>query len=170
MMNAATPATVQEKDAICFGPSPTGRGFRLQAELFVPRPRNEVFAFFSDASELQTLTPPWLHFSILTPAPIAMAAGTRIDYQLRLHGIPLRWQSLISVWEPPLRFVDEQTRGPYRRWHHEHAFTEVEGGTMCRDTVDYAVLGGRLVEALFVRPDIRRIFAFRQQKMRELFA
>lgn len=106
---------------------------------------------------------------MLTPAPIRIEPGALIDYRLRLHGVPIRWQSRISVWEPPFHFVDEQIRGPYRRWHHEHFFEEVEGGTLCRDIVDYAVPGGWLVNALFVGPDVRRIFEYRQNKLRELF-
>ena len=132
-------------EGIAIGRSPTGRGFRLEAWQFLPLPRERVFDFFSDAFRLEELTPPWLKFSVRTPPPIHLAAGTTIDYRLRVHGIPLGWQSLISAWEPPHRFVDEQTRGPYRRWHHEHVFEAVEGGTLCRDVVDYAVLGGALV-------------------------
>lgn len=149
--------------------SPTGRGYRLEASQFLPYPRDQVFEFFSDASNLQSLTPAWLYFSVITPPPIHMAAGTLIDYQLRIHGMPLCWQSRISVWEPPLRFADEQTRGPYRRWHHEHLFEAAEGGTRCRDIVDYDVYGGSLINALFVRPDLFKIFAFRRSKLCELF-
>jgi ligand-binding SRPBCC domain-containing protein len=129
-----------------------------------------VFEFFSDAFQLETLTPSWLRFSVLTPPPICIATETIVDYRLRVHGVPLRWQSLISAWEPPLRFVDEQMRGPYRRWHHTHLFEVVDNGTLCRDIVDYAVYGGRLINALFVRPDLLKIFAFRQAKLRELFS
>jgi ligand-binding SRPBCC domain-containing protein len=149
--------------------SPSGRGFRLRASQFLPFPRDQVFDFFSDASNLQSLTPTSLHFYVVTPPPIRIAAGTLIGYRLRVHGVPLRWQSRISVWEPPLRFVDEQTRGPYRRWHHEHLFEAAEGGTLCHETVDYAVYGGSLINALFVRRDLFKIFAFRQGKLRELF-
>jgi ligand-binding SRPBCC domain-containing protein len=149
--------------------SPSGRGFRLAASQFLPYPRDQVFDFFSDASNLQSLTPAWLHFSVITPPPIHIAAGTLIDYRLRVHGVPVRWQSRISVWEPPMRFVDEQTRGPYRRWHHEHFFEIAEGGTLCHDIVDYAVYGGSRINALFVRPDLFKIFAFRQSKLGELF-
>lgn len=148
----------------------TPQGFRLQAQQFLPVPRDELFQFFADATNLQRLTPPWLHFSILTPAPIAIQAGSLIDYELRLHAIPLRWRSRISVWEPPHRFVDEQVRGPYRRWHHEHVFEPSEGGTICYDTVDYNVLGGRLIHHLFVRPDLLKIFAYRQYALREMFS
>ncbi len=153
---------------IQFSKSPRG-GYRLTAVQLLPCPRDRVFAFFSDAFQLETLTPAFLQFKVLTAPPIRIQAGTLIDYRLRLHGIPLRWRSRISVWEPPFRFVDEQLWGPYRRWYHEHSFEEVDGGTLCRDVVDYSVWGGRPIEALFVRPDVRKIFAFRQTELRELF-
>jgi len=144
--------------------------FQLRSEQFLPRPREQVFEFFSDAFQLESLTPPWLHFEVRTPAPIAIAAGTLIDYRLRLRGVPLSWQSRIEVWQPPTRFVDVQTRGPYSRWRHEHLFEEISGGTLCRDIVHYSVLGGRLVERLLVRPDLVKIFSFRRAKLCELFA
>jgi ligand-binding SRPBCC domain-containing protein len=147
----------------------TGRGFRLEASQFLPQPREQVFDFFSDAFQLQTLTPPWLHFSVLTPAPIRMATGALIDYRLRVHGIPMHWQSCIREWEPPLRFVDLQTRGPYRHWSHQHIFEAADCGTLCRDIVDYAVCGGSIIHALLVRRDLLSIFAFRQSKLRDLF-
>lgn len=155
---------------ITFGSAPSGGGNRLEATQFLPQPRERLFEFFADAFNLESLTPPWLRFTVLTPAPISITAGTILDYRLRLRGIPLRWQSRISVWEPPLRFVDEQVRGPYRRWHHEHAFEAVEGGTVCRDIVEYKAPGGNCIHALLVRPDLRRIFAYRQRRMAELFA
>ncbi len=149
--------------------SPGGTGYRLVATQFLPQLRDRVFQLFSDAFELEKLTPRWLQFSVLTPGPIQIKAGTIIDYRLKLHGVPIRWQSLISTWEPPLRFVDRQVHGPYRRWNHEHVFESAHGGTLCRDIVDYDVLGGKPVHALFVRPDLKKIFAFRHEKLRELF-
>jgi ligand-binding SRPBCC domain-containing protein len=149
--------------------SPSGPGFRLEASQFLPYPQDQVFDFFSDASNLQSLTPAWLHFSIITPLPLRIMAGTVIDYRLLLRGVPIRWQSRISVWEPSLRFVDEQTRGPYRRWHHEHRFKGLEGGTVCSDIVEYEVYGGSLINRLFVRPDLLKVFTFRQLKLRDLF-
>jgi ligand-binding SRPBCC domain-containing protein len=148
---------------------PGGKGYRLEALQFLPAPREDVFEPFSDAFQLERLTPAWLEFSVLTPRPIKIAPGTIIDYRLKLHGIPVRWQSLISVWEPPARFVDRQTRGPYRRWNHEHLFEPAPGGTLCRDIVDYNVLGGKLIHALFVRPDLLKIFAFRRDVLRQMF-
>lgn len=140
----------------------------FHAEQWLPRPRAEVFPFFADARNLETITPGWLHFQILTPAPIAMRVGCRIDYRLRVHGLPLRWQSEITVWEPPDRFVDEQRRGPYRYWRHEHTFRDHEGGTLCADHVRYAVPGGALVHRLFVKRDVERIFAWRRQLIEQL--
>jgi ligand-binding SRPBCC domain-containing protein len=143
--------------------------FTLEARLWLPHPPEQVFPFFADAFNLQTITPPWLNFEVLTPPPIQMRAGLKIDYRLRLHGLPLRWQSDITAWEPPARFVDEQRRGPYRTWIHEHTFIDHNGGTLAADRVRYTVFGGRLINALFVRRDVAAIFHFRQLKLAQLF-
>jgi len=137
----------------------------FEAQVWLPLPRSQVFPFFADARNLETLTPPWLSFEILTPCMLETRVGSLIDYRLRLHGIPFKWRTLISTWEPPYRFVDEQVRGPFRLWRHEHRFTEVDGMTCCEDRVEYAALGGRLIEALFVERDVRRIFAYRKQAL-----
>lgn len=144
-------------------------GYVLEAEQWLPGPRDEVFAFFSDARNLETITPPWLRFRVLSVEPAEMGPETVIDYRLRLRGLPVRWQSRIDVWEPPVRFLDRQVRGPYRWWVHAHSFDEREGGTSVRDRVQYQVPGGALVHRLFVRRDVLRIFAFRQQRLREIF-
>jgi ligand-binding SRPBCC domain-containing protein len=143
--------------------------FRFASEQWLPRPVDEVFPFFADAHNLETLTPGWLRFDVLTPRPIPMAVGTTIDYRLRWRGIPLRWTSEIAAWEPPHRFVDRQIRGPYRLWHHEHRFTEADGGTRVVDEVAYAVWGGSLVNRLGVARDVERIFAYRQRVLDEIF-
>jgi ligand-binding SRPBCC domain-containing protein len=131
--------------------------------------REEVFGFFAEAQNLEVLTPPWIHFQILTPMPITIQEGTLIDYRLKIHGLPVRWRTEIVTWEPPFRFVDTQVRGPYRVWIHEHQFLETEDGTSMIDTVDYDVLGGTLIDRLFVRSDIERVFAYRRKKIIELF-
>ena len=92
-----------------------------------------------------------------------------IDYRLRLRGLPIRWRSEITTWQPPHRFVDEQRRGPYRMWIHEHTFTERDGGTLVGDHVRYAVPGGWLADRLLVRRDLETIFAYRQEKLTEIF-
>jgi hypothetical protein len=144
--------------------------FTLETEIWLPRPPEEVFRFFADAANLELLTPPWLNFAIITPAPIEMRAGTLIDYRLRLHGIPIRWQSEITVWEPHERFIDEQRRGPYRLWIHEHRFRPEGRGTMVGDRVQYAVPGGRLINYFIVAPDTKRIFEYRHKKLAQVFS
>jgi ligand-binding SRPBCC domain-containing protein len=141
--------------------------YELATSLWLARPRPEVFAFFGDAGNLDALTPPWLRFRILTPQPISMQPGTLIDYQLRIRGVPVRWRTAITTWAPPDVFVDEQLRGPYRRWVHTHTFTPERGGTRMEDRVVYEVPGGPAVNALFVAPDLRRVFGYRLQALRE---
>ncbi len=142
--------------------------FSLAAKVALDRPLEEVFDFFARAGNLERITPPWLRFRILTPRPVDMRRGTRIDYRLRWRGIPLRWQSEISQWEPPHYFVDEQRRGPYRLWFHEHRFDREDGRTVVRDRIEYAVLGGRLIDRWIVRPDLKRIFRFRRKLLLEI--
>ena len=143
--------------------------FIFETELWLPHPRNEVFAFFGDAHNLERITPPWVKFAVLTPAPIVMRPGILIDYRIRIHGVPVRWRTEISAWQPPFQFVDEQRRGPYRLWHHTHTFEEREGGTLCRDRVRYWPRGGALMNWLFVRKDVERIFEYRRQRLMETF-
>ena len=141
------------------------RPFILERSTVVPYSMERVFDFFSRAENLESLTPPWLSFRILTSRPIHMCEGALVDYRLSLRGLPLKWRSEITVWDPPYRFVDEQRRGPYRMWVHEHRFEEAEGGTRVVDHVIYAVLGGSLVRRLFVLPDLNRIFDYRQERL-----
>ncbi len=143
--------------------------FCLEADQWVPRPIEEVFEFFSDAYNLECLTPSLLRFKVLTPAPIDMHPGTLIDYKLRVHGVPLRWRTEITEWDPPHSFVDTQLKGPYTLWHHTHRFESVNGGTRCTDTVLYRVFGGRLIQSLFVGRDVEAIFDYRQAEMRKRF-
>lgn len=126
-----------------------------------------MFAFFSDATNLERITPPWLGFRIVG-APARMAPGALIEYRLKLHGIPLRWLTRIEIWEPGRRFVDAQLEGPYRLWRHTHSFEPHERGTLMRDEVRYALpLGalGELAHRLVVRRDLERIFDFRREEV-----
>ncbi len=141
--------------------------FTLSTDQLIEKPRDEVFSYFSDAHNLAEITPPWLKFVVLTPRPIVMQVGTLIDYRLKLRGIPVKWQSEITEWNPPYEFVDEQRRGPYRTWIHTHTFTETDEGTIVGDQVEYAVLGGQLVNNLLVRRDIEKIFEYRSEKLHE---
>lgn len=125
-----------------------------------------TWAFFSDAMNLPKLTPPWMGFKVMTPAPIDMHAGTLIDYTVKVLGMPLKWRTRIIDWSPPHQFIDLQLRGPYTLWHHQHTFKAVEGGTACTDTVLYKVPAGglgRLMNRLMIRRQLREIFRFRQE-------
>ena len=142
--------------------------FTLESEVRVPTSPEEVWPFFSNARNLERLTPSFLRFEVLTPDPIEMGVGTLIDYRLRIRGLPIRWQSEITAWEPPFRFVDEQRRGPYKVWIHEHTFEEDGGNTIARDQVQYDHIGGKLVNALMVGRDVQRIFDYRRQVMAQI--
>ena len=134
----------------------------------LPLSRDRVFAFFADAANLQSITPPELHFRILTPQPVQMSEGSLIDYKLRLLGIPLRWQARISSWQPPIKFVDNQLRGPYRLWEHTHHFYEDGNNTIIEDVVCYELPLYPFSEVFhpLVRLQLKRIFRFRQSAVR----
>jgi uncharacterized protein (TIGR01777 family) len=141
----------------------------LHKSQWLPRPIEEVFHFFSSASNLERITPPWLNFEILNPG-VEMRRGALINYKLRLHGLPLRWQSEIVDWNPPYRFVDVQRRGPYTLWVHEHLFEDQDGGTTVHDTVQYASRGGTLLRELLIDRDLDSIFSYRKARLKEHFA
>ena len=149
--------------------SGTRAGFVLERELVVARGLGEVFAFFSDPHNLDRITPPWLGFRIVGVSTTEIREGTLIDYRLKLRGIPIRWRSRITEWNPPHGFADEQVHGPYRAWYHRHEFEDLGGRTRCRDVVHYSVLGGALVNRLLVRPDVDRIFDYRTEQLARLF-
>jgi len=145
---------------------------KLEQETWVSAPFEEVFAFFSRAENLESLTPASLAFHILTPLPISMGEGVLIDYRIRLGLVSFKWRTLIREWDPPHGFVDEQLQGPYRKWVHEHTFVADGEGTRIVDQVEYEVPGWviePLIHRFFVRPQIERIFAFRAEAIRKKF-
>ena len=138
----------------------------LETEQVVAVGVEETFAFFSNAVNLDAITPPSLGFTILTPLPIVMREGALIEYRLRLMGMPIHWRTRIDEWNPGRSFTDTQLRGPYALWVHRHSFAPHRDGTLIRDRVDYALPLPYLtapIQALFVRPMIERIFAYRRE-------
>ena len=146
----------------------------LRREQVLAAAPDAVFAFFADPFNLEAITPPLLRFAVVTPGPIAMGAGTFIQYRLRLRGVPMRWDTLIGEWEPPRRFVDVQVRGPYRLWHHTHELSALgDGRTLMRDTVRYALgfgVLGELAHRAVVRRDLEAIFAYRAERVPALLS
>ena len=146
--------------------------YRLRTRQFVPSELDTVFAFFAEPENLARITPDSLAFEILTPSPVPMREGALIDYSLGLGRIRLRWRTLITSYDPPRLFVDEQLAGPYSFWHHTHEFEAVEGGVLIKDTVLYLPpFGpvGDLAHALFIKGRLRKIFAHRGRVIRERF-
>jgi ligand-binding SRPBCC domain-containing protein len=146
--------------------------FIFRADQFVPRPLNEVFDFFSQAENLQELTPPWLHFHIISVNPAPIEKGALIKYSLHWRRFPIRWTTEIIEWQPPYRFVDLQLKGPYKLWRHEHRFLPEAIGTRISDEVQYALpfgVLGKIAHALKVRRDVETIFAYRRQAVDRLF-
>ncbi len=151
-----------------------GRIWKITAKQTLPRPIDEVFPFFSDAFNLERLTPDFLGFKVLTPKPIDLKSGTVINYRLKIHHIPIRWKTTILDWNPPHSFVDNQDQGPYTLWHHTHSFTPTNQAqsTLCTDTVLYKPKGwilAPLINKFFVQRDVKNIFEYRFQKLSEIF-
>jgi ligand-binding SRPBCC domain-containing protein len=142
----------------------------FRADQRIGRPRPEVFEFFSRTANLERITPPWLSFSMLGTEPAEVASGTVIPYRLRLHGLPLIWVSQIEQFERGRVFVDRQLIGPYRQWIHRHEFEADGEHTVIRDEVRYELPLGRIgaLAGLFVRRDVERIFAYRQQTIERI--
>lgn len=144
----------------------------LLREQIVPRPRDEVFAFFESPANLARITPPAMGFRMTTTGPVEMREGAVFDYRIRVAGFPLRWRSRIEEYRPGERFVDVQVSGPYASWRHEHDFDDAPGGTLVRDRVAYTLpFGplGELVRRLAVERQLDRIFDYRRSVIAELF-
>ena len=149
-----------------------GKIWRLTLSQWLPKTPEQLFPFYGDAYNLEKITPDLLSFKVITPKPIEMKPGTLIDYKLKVRGLPIRWTTKITEWDPPHRFCDTQLKGPYKQWIHTHTFTEENGGTRCDDVVEYAPPGGPLaplINKFFVQGDVEKIFIHRTKVLEELF-
>lgn len=160
----ATPRTKRVE----FSRHPAG-GYRISGQQYFDRPVEEIFGFYSDAFMLERITIPSIIFRIVTAGPIGMKKGVLIDYQLRWRRIWMRWRTEICHWDPPFAFTDQQLKGPFRRWHHQHRFEPVAGGTLVTDDVHYRVPATWLLHRSFIRPDLKAIFDYRFDQLDILF-
>ena len=147
-------------------------GHELVTEQWVPAPIDRVFDFFSDAKNLETITPPFLHFKILSQSNKRIREGTIFTYSLKLHGITFRWKSRVMDFQPGIRFSDEQIQGPYSIWHHMHQFSEKDGGTVIRDRIIYKLPGWIPVDVVahrFIRGNLESIFIHRRKIIEDIF-
>jgi len=144
----------------------------LTTSTVINKPLSEVFEFFSNAENLNKITPPDMQFKILTPLPIIIKKGTLIDYKIKVNGIPLNWQTEITEFEVNKRFIDKQLKGPYRVWIHEHTFEEKDGKTIMNDHVQFLSPGWFLepiINKLFIEKKVKGIFAYREKILTNLF-
>jgi ligand-binding SRPBCC domain-containing protein len=148
------------------------RAHILERTQVVPLPIERTFDFFDDPHNLARITPAWLAFEVLGEGAIPMREGLEIDYKIRPLLFPQRWTSRITRYHPPVAFVDEQVRGPYAFWRHQHAFRPVgEDATEVTDRVEYALpfgVLGRIAHALFVRRQLEAIFRYRERAVRQI--
>lgn len=148
------------------------RTYKLHCEMLVKRPLKETFAFFENPANLGKITPSWLNFNLVTK-DIAMAQGAQFDYVIRWLGLPMKWRSVISIYEPPRLFVDEQLIGPYKTWHHRHTFSETSNGVIVGDHLKYSLpLGplGVLAQNIIVKRQLEEVFRYRQRALAKIFA
>jgi ligand-binding SRPBCC domain-containing protein len=131
----------------------------------------EAWDFFSDARNLERITPPDMGFEVTSALPDRMYAGMLVTYRVRpLLGVPVTWVTEITHVDEPRLFVDEQRFGPYRFWHHQHLFREIEGGSEMRDIVSYVLPpGGGVARRWLVTPRLEQIFAHRRRVLEERF-
>lgn len=142
----------------------------LEFRQWLPVSSELTWEFIANAENLEKITPSWLQFKVLKRTTEQLGTGSTIDYELKLHGLSLKWRSLISHWQPPHEFVDEQISGPYKSWHHRHLFSQLADGILIVDRVEYRIPFFPFGELAFpfIKKDLLKIFKFRQKKMAKL--
>lgn len=146
--------------------------YKLECEMLIETSLQETFAFFQDPYNLKKITPPWMRFEVISKDRVEMKKGADIEYRIRWMGLPMYWKTVISEYEPPFLFVDEQAKGPYALWRHRHTFSASPAGARVGDHLEYALpLGwlGRLAHNVVVGRQFREIFAYRQEQLAKIF-
>lgn len=147
--------------------------YELSVSHQVNAPLEKVFNFFSKPENLSKITPAKMGFNVLTPLPIKMERGALIDYTIKVVVLPLRWRTLITTYEPPNKFVDEQLKGPYSFWHHTHTFESVDNGVLIKDVIKYAIpmgIFGRILHYIWIKNDLKRVFDYRKEVIDKIFS
>lgn len=147
--------------------------FRFRQYQFVNKPIEEAFEFFSDATNLERITPSQLSFKIKSQSTEDIQEGTEFVYKLKIHGFPATWKTMITNWDPPFQFVDYQLKGPYQVWFHNHLFVPTDSGTLLIDEVKFILpmpwISNYLV-AWFIKRDVSQIFDHRFHYMKQYYA
>ena len=159
------------------GSNPTGctlnmKVYNLKFNQTINKPIEEVFSFFSKPENLSLITPKKLSFKILTPSPIKMKEGQLIDYTIKILGKKIRWRTIITDYNPPDYFIDQQLKGPYSMWHHTHRFKSVNDSVEMVDEINYVVpfgFLGQIINYVFIKPDLVRIFKYREKVINDYF-
>lgn len=145
----------------------------LRQEQFLPITLEKAWAFFATPENLNKITPDDMVFEIISKVPEKMFEGLIISYRIRpLFNIPFYWKTEITRIREYEFFVDEQRKGPYRVWRHEHRFQKVEGGVMMTDTVEYDIgksFLGWMAGRWFVHKRVKQIFDFRYKMLESYF-
>ena len=146
--------------------------YNLEFKQIINKSIDDVFSFFSKPENLTLITPKELDFKILTPIPIKMKEGQLIDYTIKVLKKKIRWRTIISEYEPSKYFIDQQLKGPYSMWHHKHEFKQKEEYVEIIDTINYVIpfgVIGRLINFLFIRKDLDKIFNYRKEVIEKYF-
>jgi ligand-binding SRPBCC domain-containing protein len=140
--------------------------------MLIRRSLAEAFGIFENPYNLAKITPPWLSFQVISKGKVEMRKGAEIDYRIKWLAFPIRWKTIITDYRPPLLFVDEQAKGPYSYWRHQHTFADTGAGVKICDRLEYALpfgVLGRMAHAVIVRKQLRSVFEYRQQQLTEIF-
>ncbi len=146
--------------------------FIFEQEQIINQPVSKIFSFFEKPENLSKLTPNWLRFNIKTKLPLGMKQGAEFEYTITIFGISMKWKTLISKYSPPNFFIDEQVKGPYKRWVHTHSFKEINGNVIIGDRVEYDLYGGFLkyIINIFVGLSVNKIFNYRKISIEKEFS
>jgi ligand-binding SRPBCC domain-containing protein len=145
--------------------------YTLRCDTLVKRSLQETFDFFKNPANLGKLTPAWLNFQIVTK-DVAMRQGAEFEYVIHWLGLPMHWRSIITEYNPPYGFADEQAKGPYSSWQHHHTFAETADGVVVGDHVKYSLpLGplGAIAHAVMVKRQLTQTFEFRGEALEKIF-